>query len=85
MPCGIGFLYEMEDWMKRSYCLLQELRYPSDVNKDLHKMLKKIKTKINYVNLSQVLKKVSQNFTALRLQYAAHQRRGVGEVLHEQV
>ena len=43
MPQGIGFLYEMEDWMKRSYCLLQDLRYPPYVNKVLHEMLRKFK------------------------------------------
>ena len=43
MPRGICFLYEMEDWMKRSYCLLPILRYPLYVNKVLHEMLKKFK------------------------------------------
>ena len=42
MPQSICFLYEMEDWMKRSYCLLQGLRYASDVNKVMGEMLKKI-------------------------------------------
>ena len=41
-PCGCLLFYEMEDWMKRSYCLLQDLRYPPIVNKVVGKMLKKI-------------------------------------------
>ena len=41
MRSASAFPYEMEDWMKRSYCLLQELSYPTFVNKDMDKSLKK--------------------------------------------
>lgn len=36
-----AFSYEMEDWMKRSYCLLQVIRYPLNVNKHPGFLLKK--------------------------------------------
>ncbi len=62
MPSGICFLYEMEDWMKRSYCLLQKLRYPAYVNKVLHKILKKFKVYQIYATYRMLRKNDSNIF-----------------------